>query len=73
MKKKLQQYGTKALFSKNDLIKDDCGCIYQILKKGIKYYTCRHIEDEEGFHWKIEIKKLDKRGLRIGDVYDSKM
>ena len=49
-------------FKINNIVEDDCGCIYKILKVGRKYYTCEIGYDTiEAFKFKIEIKELDNR------------
>ena len=53
-------------FKIKDIVEDDCGCIYEILKVGRKYYTCKGwgycgYSVKEFSKFKVEIKTLDSR------------
>ncbi len=50
-------------FKIGDIVRDDCGCRYKVLKVGRKYYQLLDMETKFIFY--LEITKLNKRGTLI--------
>lgn len=51
-------------FKVNDIVLDDCACMYKILRVGRKYYTCQ-VLDVDSFKFQVEIKILDNRAVEL--------